>query len=682
MQSNAPNGQWTVKMKETEKLVRVAIYARYSCDKQKETSLEDQIRMCRETAHRHGWQVDDCNIYTDSAISASKEESFAKLVGYQRFLKDWEAGKFDVFIVDEFSRMSRDAVQQAIIMRRLEKNQRVRMITVGGIDTKESDWQMRLGLDGVIAQQESRKTQRRVGRGMVGQLERGYMVATPPFGYELKREFDSQDTRIGTRWVVNETKATIVRQIFARREAGQSMHQIAAWVNCEGVTCTRKMRKPDDEYFWRPARIKTLLANTIYKGVFVWHGSTTYSARALSKGLEVKTTAYLRPELRLVSDETWMRCNSKSVSRSGYGGGKHALAGLIGCGHCGGTLVLTAKQRCRSVYCANCTVAKSANAALDGQTGTVAVAGVKLLLTQALKYFVTPDFLTAFRNSLRLRLTGDNQIELGACKARLAKLQAARQRLSHMLVDVTEEDSVLMQRYEETRKKVDIEQKRLDTLEASHVAVDAKTVEAQLLADPAKLLDGIFESDIAPERLRALLTRLFPTIVFEGKNGRYLSIFRIGFVPGAALAMASDTEAMMCESLECRFELKYWSISGRGGNQPFWTVTAKPYLSASDSAACSVAQKMAGTTESVVEDDHAHCAQTAVNTPGGRRVMTAGKIEEAKKLPASGMPVRDVAQALGVSMPSIYRWIPNRCLPSVLFSPYAKASAEEVTGCE
>ena len=44
---------------------------------------------------------------------------------------------------------------------------------------------------------------------------------------------------------------------------------------------------------------------------------------------------------------------------------------------------------------------------------------------------------------------------------------------------------------------------------------------------------------------------------------------------------------------------------------------------------------------------------------GGRsRKMTDSKIESAKKLLANGVPPRDVAKNLGVSVPTLYRWIP------------------------
>ncbi len=43
---------------------------------------------------------------------------------------------------------------------------------------------------------------------------------------------------------------------------------------------------------------------------------------------------------------------------------------------------------------------------------------------------------------------------------------------------------------------------------------------------------------------------------------------------------------------------------------------------------------------------------------GRKRQMTDSKIKSAKKLLASGVPPRDVAKNLGVSVPTLYRWVP------------------------
>ena len=44
---------------------------------------------------------------------------------------------------------------------------------------------------------------------------------------------------------------------------------------------------------------------------------------------------------------------------------------------------------------------------------------------------------------------------------------------------------------------------------------------------------------------------------------------------------------------------------------------------------------------------------------GRKRRMTPGKVESARKLLAGGMPPQEVAQNLGVSIPTLYRWVPG-----------------------
>jgi DNA invertase Pin-like site-specific DNA recombinase len=48
---------------------------------------------------------------------------------------------------------------------------------------------------------------------------------------------------------------------------------------------------------------------------------------------------------------------------------------------------------------------------------------------------------------------------------------------------------------------------------------------------------------------------------------------------------------------------------------------------------------------------------------GRKRQMTDSKIASAKKLLTSGVPPRDVARNLGVSIPTLYRWIPASAQP-------------------
>ena len=51
-------------------------------------------------------------------------------------------------------------------------------------------------------------------------------------------------------------------------------------------------------------------------------------------------------------------------------------------------------------------------------------------------------------------------------------------------------------------------------------------------------------------------------------------------------------------------------------------------------------------------------ARDSGRTGGRRRLMTDSKIEAAKKLLLNGVSAREVALNLGVSVPTLYRWIP------------------------
>ncbi len=542
---------------------RVAIYARYSSDQQRETSIDDQIRRCLELASKQGYPVDDVLTFQDAAITG-KATGDAKRQGFQQLVEAWDANVFSVLIVDEFSRLSRDAVTQAQLIRRLENNRRVRLIAASGVDTNLPNWQLRVGLEGIIAQQSGRDTRHRVVRGMIGQLERGYMIATPPFGYMLKREFDEQGNRIGSRWLIDEAEAVVVRDIFERRARGESMHEIARELNKSGVPTRRKARTADGGY-WRPAAVRNLLSNSIYKGVFIWNGSTTAKARAKNEGRDLEPMHYLRPELRLVSDELWDRCNDKTISRSGYGGGRHALAGLVSCGCCHGTLVLSSVSRCRSLYCANCTVAKSSDGQKQRLTQTIATVGVQTLLVEAARHFLSEAFVSAFRDALRSRLAGGNQAELDSARAELRKLERAQARLLTILETAEDDDELLSERYASVREQVRQQSQRVAELVAGQREIDQASIKAQMEVDPSSVLDGLFDADIPPARVRAVLARLFPEIVFEGKpRGRYESAFRIRFAPGAALAMVSGTGEIDGGEIELRFLLRY-SPKGQGG---------------------------------------------------------------------------------------------------------------------
>lgn len=552
-------------------MTRLAMYARQSDDKQNPLSPEDQLARCHELAHRHGFSTDHVLIFIDEALSATGKHDH-KRIQFQRLLEAWDANQFDVLLVDEWSRLTREGVAHAKLVKRLEDNRRVRLITGNGLDTNQPNWQLVAGLFGMVGQQSTRDTQFRVARGMLGQLRRGFMIASPAFGYDIRHEHDETGRSIGAKWVSNEAQAEVVKEIFARRERGQSMHQIARWLNEIQMPTSRKPRK-NSGGFWRPSRIRNLLQNPVYRGEFHWHGSANYQKMAEKKGVEKKIQVFARPELRLVSDETWHRCNAKDgVSRSGYGGGKHALAGLFTCGYCHGILAISGTKRAPSLSCPSCAVAKSAAGKTERLTVTVATVGAELLLKEALQHFLTPAFVEAFRASLRQRLAGDNRQGIGCAEDEVARLRRQQERISRILATSDDDDPVLAERYEEVRSAVRKAQDDLDKLLEGSVPVDTKAIEAQLNVDPAEMLEHLFvPSEVAPEHLRALLGRLFPSIVLEGKEGRYTSTFRIRFATGVALSMVSKTSVVDEATNEMRFELRY-TPDNRTGRTQRWSV--------------------------------------------------------------------------------------------------------------
>lgn len=82
--------------------MRVGIYARYSSDRQSDTSLDDQIRLCRARANREEWTV--VNVYRDAATSGA----LRMRRGYQALLADALSGKFDVVLAELLDRLNRD----------------------------------------------------------------------------------------------------------------------------------------------------------------------------------------------------------------------------------------------------------------------------------------------------------------------------------------------------------------------------------------------------------------------------------------------------------------------------------------------------------------------------------------------------------------------------------------------
>jgi DNA invertase Pin-like site-specific DNA recombinase len=94
-------------------MTRVAIYARYSSDNQRDASIDDQLRLCREHATQQGWQV--METYADHTISGSS----LLRPGIQKLLTDATSSKFDVILAEALDRLSRDQEDIAGLHKRM-----------------------------------------------------------------------------------------------------------------------------------------------------------------------------------------------------------------------------------------------------------------------------------------------------------------------------------------------------------------------------------------------------------------------------------------------------------------------------------------------------------------------------------------------------------------------------------
>ena len=485
-----------------------AIYARYSTDTQRETSIDDQVRRCREVAEKNGYTVDDALIFTDAALTGT-EKAIHKRAGYHAMLAAWDQHRFNALVVDEIPRLARDAVDMAKLQKRIEVSG-VRLLSPDGMDTLIPNWQLQFQIVSALGQHFIRETRHRVLRGMIGQLERGYMIAAPAFGYDMKQVLGENGEPVGTHWIINPEQAEIVRKMYAMRRQGVAFAEIARYLNQSGVKPPRKSLKTGGgDGYWRQSSVYRMLSNTIYRGLFVWNGSAFSLAKAKKEGRTLEPIEYQRQHLRLVDDETWNICNEGKVSRTARGGGKHRYAGLVTCGMCEATLTVSSlRNNVRTLYCAQCVLAKRVGVR-DAGSGYTASNGYDALIQHLLERVLVGDVFEEFRNRLRERLQGGGDAELRLLKQKVEEADKACQRLSRVLAQVEGNEHLEQQ----CALACSLHKQLLAQLrefEDGLARQDRSSIEKQLEVTPASLVHRLLSDKAPPERVRAVLSRLFP----------------------------------------------------------------------------------------------------------------------------------------------------------------------------
>lgn len=307
-------------------MARVALYGRYSSENQKESSIDDQFRNCEQRAAREGWQI--VARYDDKAISGSTHDR----PGYQAMLTAAKAKQFDVLLVDDFSRLSRDQVETEQARRRFV-HWGVRLIGVSdGIDTAAKGHKTLSNFKGIMNEVFLDDLRDKTRRGMVGQVLKGYHGGGRSYGYRLVPQYDPNQkdpyghpARIGTRLGVDAEQEKWVRWIFERYAEGMSPMKIVEELNRQGVPppgtfYKRRSSKPPtwcaSALYGNVKHGLGMLNNRLYKGELTWGRSrwekdpdTKRKQRFLCE--EQDWIRHPVEHLRIVDDELWARVKQR-----------------------------------------------------------------------------------------------------------------------------------------------------------------------------------------------------------------------------------------------------------------------------------------------------------------------------------------------------------------------------------
>lgn len=232
--------------------MNAVIYARYSSDKQREESIEGQIRECRAYADRNGIEI--VGEYIDRAKSASKD--LEKRKEFLRMIRDSRNKYFDFVIVWKIDRFARDQYDSIVYKRELEKNGvKVLSATEMISDTKEG--KIMEAFLRVMAEIYSDDLAEKVKRGhKENALKCRNNGGHTPLGYKV----------VDHKLIIDPSTAPVVQEIYQRYADGETIREIIDDLNTKGLR-TSKGNK-----FTHPS-FNTLLQNRVYIGEYVYDGT-------------------------------------------------------------------------------------------------------------------------------------------------------------------------------------------------------------------------------------------------------------------------------------------------------------------------------------------------------------------------------------------------------------------------
>jgi hypothetical protein len=410
---------------------------------------------------------------------------------------------------------------------------------------------------------------------MLGQLGRGYMIAAAPFGYTQMREFGPGGRILGTQWAIDEQQAKIVRQIFDWKYSGLSLVRIARTLQDAGVTPPGAGRTNAATY-WRPGTVFRILSNAIYRGEFIWHGSSVTKTKARRLRKTIPEERFPRPQLRLVTDELWYACNRSGLEensqyRAPRGGGKHLLGGMIRCGLCHALCCIGSGHPVTSftLYCPQCESAFRAGGR-DSWMGYSSNAAAKEALYWVLERVFTGDVKAEFHRRLAEKVTEGPALEERRLRERLSVLEATSLRLKHLMLTLSNGPDEFKPDFENNSREMDAVRRALEAIREGRRQLTPDALARQLDVDPLSILRGLLDGNEEVYKVRATLRRLFRLFEFSARPCSGKSVFTFKLRPGVCVAELTDTPII--DHTEVGFEVTVsttkrrpveWAVSGR-----------------------------------------------------------------------------------------------------------------------
>ena len=228
------------------------IYARYSCDKQTEQSIEGQLRICNDYAARNEIIVVDT--YIDRATTGTNDNRAA----FQKMMKDSAKRAWDYVIVYKLDRFSRDKYESAMHRHTLKMNGVKLVSAMENIPDTPEGIILESLLEG-MNQYYSAELSQKVTRGMRETRSKGnFPGGAVMYGYRV----------VDKKVVIHEDEAKIVLRIFTDYANGKPGNVIIDELNEQGVL-----------YHGKPFAKTTfyrMVVSEKYAGIFR-HGDEVYT---------------------------------------------------------------------------------------------------------------------------------------------------------------------------------------------------------------------------------------------------------------------------------------------------------------------------------------------------------------------------------------------------------------------